>query len=456
MSDPLLVQGSDNGAEGRERMETVASLSILDDDGNDDEEEAADGDGNDTLPSRTPQGGSSIRKLKSFQKDEEEMCCGRPEKRLRVLILIIATAALVFSALAAALGIALTAPSCASGFCPAYGRNFTVMHSMPGQAPSFLRFSQTAHEKSTCVAPRAFVVGGEFTSGWAQRWNLVTTEGAAHLFDGFSVLVSNTSGKLNWPHSVAQDACTGSLYIANANDNVIDELACSQPVVGDNFQVACNAYTTVFNATNVFTNPLGLHEVIQSGSSSSSDECSGTSEKSNGMLIVTGGTEPQDSYVGKLTRQSERQYLVDPARGLLNKVYSPTIRQNGSILAADAFNNRIVQINCVDVAGSSVSCLSNTAVSGDVATVLETYYPRAVVTAVNTDGTEVAFIGGGDVLSNATYVKKINLGSGKVTTVLPGGILDRPHCVAIDPESLDLLVCDKGNGRVLRLPCLLS
>ena len=72
------------------------------------------------------------------------------------------------------------------------------------------------------------------------------------------------------------------------------------------------------------------------------------------------------------------------------------------------------------MAGSSVSCLSNTAVSGDVATVLETYYPRAVVTAVNTDGTEVAFIGGGDVLSNATYVKKINLGSGKVTTVLPG------------------------------------
>ena len=96
---------------------------------------------------------------------------------------------------------------------------------------------EQAHEKSTCVAPRAFVVGGEFTSGWAQRWNLVTTEGAAHLFDGFSVLVSNTSGKLNWPHSVAQDACTGSLYIANANDNVIDELACSQPVVGDNFQV---------------------------------------------------------------------------------------------------------------------------------------------------------------------------------------------------------------------------
>ena len=164
-------------------------------------------------------------------------CCGQEEKKFRVIILYVATAVLILSAVAAAVSVSVTAPSCAKGYCSKYESTPVVLRSMPGQAPSFLRFSQTSHEKSTCTAPRAFVVGGLFTAGWAQRWALYTADDAEHLFDSSTDLVSNSSGLLNWPHSVIQDACTGSIYIANANDNVIDKMGCLQPVANDDEQV---------------------------------------------------------------------------------------------------------------------------------------------------------------------------------------------------------------------------
>lgn len=195
----------------------------------------------------------------------EEMCCGKPEKQLRVIIIIVASLVMIVAALAAALGVALTKPDCAKGYCNAYHTNYSVVRSMPGQAPSFLRFSQTSHEVSTCSAPRAFVVGGIGTLGWAQRWALSTQEDASHLFDSATDLVLNTSGSLNWPHSVVQDPCTGSIYIANANDDRIDTLSCASSTVDtSNFQVSCDTYNPMASFTSAFFNPLGLHEVSKS------------------------------------------------------------------------------------------------------------------------------------------------------------------------------------------------
>ncbi len=40
-------------------------------------------------------------------------------------------------------------------YCAQYlGSNYIITREMPGMAPSFLRFAQTAHEAQTCVAPR--------------------------------------------------------------------------------------------------------------------------------------------------------------------------------------------------------------------------------------------------------------------------------------------------------------
>lgn len=192
--------------------------------------------------------------------EDNYLCCGKPEKRLRVLIIIIATAVLVISAIAAAWSVIITPGSCSAGFCDAYAHVVTEVLTLPGGAPSFLRFSQRSTESWACETPRAFVVGGLFKNGWAERWDLETTVDPPKLVSSTDVLVSNKSGELNWPHSIVQDPCSGTLFIANANDNQISMLTCKDVQVDNSFDFFCQHYNDLQNFTSFF-NPLGLHQV---------------------------------------------------------------------------------------------------------------------------------------------------------------------------------------------------
>ena len=51
------------------------------------------------------------------------------------------------------------------------------------------------------------------------------------------------------------------------------------------------------------------------------------------------------------------------------------------------------------------------------------------------------------------YIKRIDLSTKEVTVLHEGG-LNNPHCIAVNPSTLDLAVCDKGNDRVVQLACL--
>jgi hypothetical protein len=171
-----------------------------------------------------------------------------------------------------------------------------------------------------------------------------------------------------------------------------------------------------------------------------------------------GGLQGNDSYVAKLFRNGTVVYLVEPDVGLA-KVYSPTVRSDGTIIAADSLNNRLVSVACSTTTGASVSCEDDAAAQGVVSTLVHAFYPRAakVVMGTNQDGQlirEAVFFAGGNNETNATYLAMMDLMHGGGVQNLSTGQFNLPHCVTIDPTTLDIWVCDKGADRVASIACL--
>ena len=191
----------------------------------------------------------------------EKKCCGQPEKKMRVIILVVASIILVGAAIVAGVVVATTPGACAAGFCAVYANTPTVFQEMPNMHPSFLRFEQTAEEQFLCEAPLAFLVGGLNQSGWAQRWTLAAKSDGTNSFVSATSLVNQTSRSLNWPHSIAQDPCSGTLFVANADDNAVNDLPCSKPLFDNNFHAACDTYGSLQNFSTDLHRPLGLHQV---------------------------------------------------------------------------------------------------------------------------------------------------------------------------------------------------
>ena len=135
-------------------------------------------------------------------------------------------------------------------------------------------------------------------------------------------------------------------------------------------------------------------------------------------MIGEGGVSATTSYIAKISRQDTTTYLVPPSAGL-NKVYSPTLMKNGSLLAADAFGNRIIKVDCFGD-GELVSCAANAAAYGVVQTLVDTYYPRAVYVAASSSGNEAVFFAGGDMNESTTYVKRYDFNTGSVSTIVAG------------------------------------
>ncbi len=112
----------------------------------------------------------------------------------------------------------------------------------------------------------------------------------------------------------------------------------------------------------------------------------------DGGFLVTGGTDSSSSYLARYTSSGDQSvqgepvvFLVRADEGELAKPYSPALRVNGSVVLADSFHNRVVQVNCVDGQQAPVACTKDAAVSGQVTTLLDnTYYPRAVALAATT------------------------------------------------------------------------
>jgi hypothetical protein len=262
-------------------------------------------------------------------------CFGRPRNQV---VLIGATVGgvvvllVLVGALAGALG-GSSSTRCAA-MCTAFAAAPVVVWEQAHSQPSFLAFSQDTAERLACKNTRALVVGGINADGWAEQWTFTA--------DGVGVaqrmtLVASTSGLLNWPHCVSQDECSGTLFVANPQEELglINQVPCVATAAGSTAQVAadgraCTAFASALQLlTRAFFNPLGLRVITKStsggggGGGAAGIQCPDEpSTLHNRSLFVTGGLDETNSYVGKYTAAGEKVMLVPPELGVLSKVRS--------------------------------------------------------------------------------------------------------------------------------------
>eukprot|EP00750_Incisomonas_marina_P033101 INCI9564.1.p1 GENE.INCI9564.1~~INCI9564.1.p1 ORF type:complete len:429 (+),score=74.56 INCI9564.1:184-1470(+) len=368
---------------------------------------------------------------------------------LAVLVLVVIIVAV---ATATATQVAPDADCDVKASCTQFADNYTVLQDMPTEAPSFLVFAQGVEEHQACVAPRAFLVGGVGREGWVQEWEISTTGSNVGSVVSRQYLVSADSSRLNWPHAIAQDVCSATLSVANANDNEVAAIPCSDQEE-ETSTGECFSFGQILNFSSAFYNPIGLLP-FSSISAAGTGACTATAPETFLQFFVTGGVAPNNSYVAKYMYDGTWRYLVPPSAGLLNKPYSPAMLNNGSLLIADAFNDRVARIDCFDSGGVFTACAAANAESGSVSTLLETFYPRGVEISARDDGSEIVFIIGGSEDTLTTYLKRMDLADGEVSTLIHGGIMNNPHSVTVNPQTLDVVICDKGNNRVVALECL--
>ena len=140
------------------------------------------------------------------------------------------------------------------------------------------------------------MVGGIFRNGWLQKWTLGVGSGTTTTTTtvvSVQTLVNASSQLLNWPHSVAQDPCTRTLLVANADDNAIMDIPCDDETsVSDSsgFASACSSFGSMQTFSNSFSYPLGLHTTVPFDTSATHQDelCSSNTANSLLPLIVVG------------------------------------------------------------------------------------------------------------------------------------------------------------------------